>query len=438
MNMTVTVSIIVPVYNAEKYLCRCVDSILHQDYQALELLLLDDGSTDGSATLCDDYAARDSRVRVIHKPNSGVSDTRNLGIAQARGEYLQFIDSDDWITPDCTRLLVRTAQQNCCDMVVADFYRVIGERLSHKGGIGDRDVLSREAYVAHMMESPANFYYGVLWNKLYRRDIIQHNGLRMNPDIRLCEDFMFNLEYIRCAGSFCALQVPVYYYVKTRSSLSAASVKRTPQIIRMKLMAFECYQNFFKSMLDDKDYEQVRLKVYRFLIDAATDGLVAPLPGTQRLGDERSRACAGLLQTEGFWQDAYRDRKLMERMLESVALRHSLTLRDVKFIMHFELAGQPVMARDVQDAAGMNLLEMETTLAKLIARKMVRVQRGKDSDWLDVTFLPEADGIRADIRQAMADAQSFRLADLTEEEVEQYTMLQQKIAHNIIRVLGEA
>ena len=435
--MAVTVSIIVPVYNAEKYLRRCVDSILRQEYTDFELLLMDDGSTDGSAAICDGYAGQDRRVRVIHKENSGVSDTRNLGMEQARGEYLQFVDSDDWITPDCTRLMVRTAQQSGCDMVVADFYRVVGERLSHKGGIGDKGVLSREEYVAHMMDSPANFYYGVLWNKLYRRDVVMDNGLRMNPDIRLCEDFMFNLEYIRYARTFCALQVPVYYYVKTRNSLSAASVKRTPQVIRVKLTAFECYQNFFKSMLDNKDYEQVRLKVYRFLIDAATDGMVSPLPGGHRLGDERTHASAELLQAESFLLDGYRDRKLLEHLLESVALRHSLTLKDVKLLIQFELAGQALRARDIQDVANLTALEMETSLAKLSARKLIKVTRSKESDMLDVTFLPEADGLRADMQQAVTDAQDFRLAGMTEEEIEQYTILQQKIARNIIRVLGD-
>ena len=436
--MAVTVSVIVPVYNAQKYLRRCVDSILRQEYTDLELLLVDDGSTDGSGTICDGYAAQDSRVRVIHKENSGVSATRNLGMEEARGEYLQFVDSDDWITPDCTRLLVRTAQQSGCDMVVADFYRVVGERLSHKGGIGDRGVLSREEYVAHMMESPANFYYGVLWNKLYRRDVVMDNELRMNPDIRLCEDFMFNLEYIRVARTFCALQVPVYYYVKTRNSLSAASVMRTPQIIRMKLAAFECYQNFFKSMLDDRDYEQVRMKVYRFLIDAATDGMVSLLPGGgRRLGDERTHASAELLQEEGFLLDGYRDRKLLEHLLESVALRHNLTLKDMKLLIQFELAGKPLRARDIQDAACLAALELETSLAKLSARKLIKVVRSKESDLLDVTFLPEADALRADMQQAVADAQDFRLAGMTEEEIEQYAILQQKIARNIIRVLGE-
>ena len=100
------VSIIVPVYNAQEYLKRCVDSILSQDYRDFELLLMDDGSKDASGEICDAYAQQDGRVRVIHKENSGVSDTRNQALELARGTFLQFLDSDDWIVPEATRLLV--------------------------------------------------------------------------------------------------------------------------------------------------------------------------------------------------------------------------------------------------------------------------------------------------------------------------------------------
>ena len=262
--MQPTVSIIVPVYNAESTLRRCVDSILNQDYRDFELILVNDGSQDGSGAICDAYAAQDPRVIAIHKPNTGVSDTRNLAISRARGTYLQFLDSDDWITPDATTLLVQTARQHDCDLVISDFYRVVGERVSRKGDIDDDTVLTREEYAAHMMENPADFYYGVLWNKLYRRSIVERWNLRMDPEISWCEDFMFNLEYIRHAETFCALQVPIYYYVKTKGSLATQSLT-IPKTIKMKLTVFEYYNRFFKTVLDEEEYEKSRLKVYKFL-----------------------------------------------------------------------------------------------------------------------------------------------------------------------------
>ena len=169
--MNPAVSIIVPVYNAETALHRCIESILHQSCADFELLLVDDGSKDDSGAICDEYAAKDSRIRVFHKENGGVSAARNLALDVARGKYLQFLDSDDWVVPDATLLLLRAAEEHGADLVISDFYRVVGERVSVKGDIEEDRGLSREEYAEHMMANPADFYYGVLWNKLYRREI---------------------------------------------------------------------------------------------------------------------------------------------------------------------------------------------------------------------------------------------------------------------------
>ena len=285
------VSIIVPIYNAEQYLRRCVDSILNQEYTNYELLLVNDGSTDASGDICEEYGDQDPRVIVIQKENTGVSDSRNRALDRARGKYLQFLDSDDWITPDATRLFVRAAEEYGCDMVISDFYRVVGERLSPKGDIEEEGVLTREEFAAHMMENPADFYYGVLWNKLYRRDIVEEHKLRMDTDISWCEDFMFNLEYIRYAKVFYALHAPIYYYVKRKGSLASQGINIS-KTVKMKLMMFEYYNNFYKHVLDEEDYEKNRLQVYHFLVDAAKDGFVFPasIPGNRKLGEERCAA----------------------------------------------------------------------------------------------------------------------------------------------------
>ncbi len=250
------VSIIVPVHNVRATLPRCINSIIHQEYTDFELLLIDDGSTDDSGAVCDAFAAQDERIIVIHKENSGVSDTRNLAISKARGTYLQFVDSDDWITPDATKRFVKTAEENHCDLVIADFYRVIGERLSPKGNIDETKPFSREQYAAYMMENPADFYYGVLWNKLFRREIVEKYHLRMDPSVSWCEDFMFNLEYIRHAGVFCAIQIPLYYYVKTKGSLASQGMNLS-RAVRMKRAVFDCYNNFYKNIFSEEDYEKI-------------------------------------------------------------------------------------------------------------------------------------------------------------------------------------
>ena len=167
------VSIIVPVYNAASVLKRCINSVLKQDYSDFELILADDGSTDLSASIIDEYAQSDARIKAIHKKNTGVSDTRNHALALAQGTYIQFVDADDWLVPEATGAFVRAAENSGAGMVISDFYRVVGNRSSHKGSIDVDGLISKEDYAENMIRSPADFYYGVLWNKLFRKDIIE-------------------------------------------------------------------------------------------------------------------------------------------------------------------------------------------------------------------------------------------------------------------------
>ena len=345
------VSIIVPVYNAEKSLARCVDSILNQEFRDFELILMDDGSRDGSGEICDGYARADARVVVVHKENSGVSDTRNQAIARARGTFLQFVDSDDWLTADATKLMVRATEETGCDLVIADFYRVVGEMVSRKGDIDADQVIGREAFVGFMMENPADYYYGVLWNKLYRRSLVEAHGIRMDAKLSWCEDFLFNLEYVRYATTFYALRTPVYYYVKTKGSLvnQKISFART---VEMKLAMFECYNDFFKHVLDEEAYERKRLQVYHFLVDAAKDGFVFPatIPGTQKLGEERSQALQEVISEDGIIVEKYRDRKLLERYLESVALKYDMTMAELSLLLYRKDAGKALEGTDAGEA----------------------------------------------------------------------------------------
>ena len=310
--MNPTVSIIVPVYNGELFLKRCVDSILKQDYKDFELILADDGSTDGSAAICDEYAASDPRVLVIHKENSGVSDTRNRAMRHAKGRYLQFVDCDDWLTADATRLMTKAAMEHESDLVIADFYRVSGKNVSRKGDIEEERELNREEFAGFMMERPADFYYGVLWNKLFRRELVEKYHLYMDTGISWCEDFMFNLEYIRQAERFYVLRSPVYYYVKTKGSLASQGMSLS-KTIQMKRMVFEYYNSFYKHVLEEEEYEKNRLQVYRFLVDAARDGIVPPVifPGSVRLGKEQQCAdkCLSDKNRKRGKRPLYRNRK---------------------------------------------------------------------------------------------------------------------------------
>lgn len=458
------VSIIVPIYNAENYLRRCVDSILNQEYTDFELLLVNDGSTDASGDICEEYGDRDPRVIVIQKENTGVSDSRNRALDRARGKYLQFLDSDDWITPDATRLFVRAAEEYGCDMVISDFYRVVGERLSTKGDIEEEGVLTREEFAAHMMENPADFYYGVLWNKLYRRDIVEEHNLRMDTDINWCEDFMFNLEYIRYAKVFYALHAPIYYYVKRKGSLASQGINIS-KTVKMKLNVFEYYNNFYKHVLEEEDYEKNRLQVYRFFIDAAGDGTVPPsiLPGSKKLGDERVFVNTEILQAEGLAGEDYRKRKLLEHYLEPVALKGDLKVMDVRLLLCLCEKHEWDSRRELADFAGISRTNLTSGLQRLTMKGFLKVEEVKEpkpskkdkttgknkmktaemtetkrkerGGRIAATILPAADAIMKELKMAQRDYDAARFAGFTEEELIKYADLSEKIKENTKNIL---
>ncbi len=441
--MKPVVSIIVPVYNAETVLSRCIDSILQQEYTNFELILINDGSQDRSGEICEQYRAKDSRIKVLHKKNSGVSDSRNHGFAVACGTYVQFLDSDDWITPNATMLMVRAAQEHDCDLVISDFYRVVGERVSVKGSIDDDRVMTREQYASYMMKSPADFYYGVLWNKLYRRDIIESHHLRMNENISWCEDFMFNLEYIRYAESFYALPVPIYYYVKTKGSLVNKNMSLS-RVIKMKLTVFEYYTQFYQSVLDEEEYERSRLKVYRFLIDGANDAAVPPLvmPGTKRLGKEGVQLDAALLEGRGIQSEIYRTHKLLEYYLEPVALKYDLSLQETMVLFNLTQVSKECTLEMLADYTDQSRTGLMRILQKFSAREYLTVEEVSpnfpgESRKHQMSFLPTAQPILADLYTAQNDVEQAVYAGFSEEELTLYLHFRERMKDNILRIFPE-
>ena len=236
------VSIIVPVYNGEKTIERCLRSIQNQSYSNIEVLVVNDGSSDHTERIIRKYVQRDSRFRYIEKENTGVSDSRNVAMAEAKGDYFQFVDGDDWLVKQATEEFVNTALTYGCDMVISDFYRVCGRRIYTKGHIDAGPVITRMKYAEYMMEAPANFYYGVLWNKFFRADIIRTFALKCSTQLDWCEDFQFNLEYLQYVGKVGVIRKPLYYYVKTKGSLVDTQVN-FQQSIRTKRILFDYYRD---------------------------------------------------------------------------------------------------------------------------------------------------------------------------------------------------
>ena len=430
------ISIIVPVYNAQKTIARCIESILNQDYKDFELLLIDDGSKDDSGNICDGYAGQDERVRVIHKENSGVSDTRNQALKEAVGEYLQFLDADDWITPNATRLLVESMEKNNCDMVIADFYRVIGERLSHKGSIDEDGVLSRENFANLMMENPADFYYGVLWNKLYKKEIIEKHHLNMNPKISWCEDFMFNLEYIRYCENIYVLQVPIYYYVKTKGSLVSQSMTLA-KTIRTKLMVFEYYNEFYKQVLSEEEYEKKRLQIYSYLMDVASDETVPPalISNSKKLGQERSVTNAALGEDQHYFAEDYRNRKLMAYYLEPVAIKNGLSLEEARVLL--VLSHNPIVKNKKELAEFMEISQQKLAiiLAKFRKNEYVKVSKKRGKDSVQIVLGAASEKMVEELQTAETQFETARFLGLSEEELHVYQCLSTRIKENILEII---
>ena len=261
------VSIIVPVYNGEKTIERCLRSIQNQSYSNIEVLVVNDGSSDHTERIIRKYAQRDSRFRYIEKENSGVSDSRNVAMAEAKGDYFQFVDGDDWLVKQATEEFVNTALTFGCDMVISDFYRVCGRRIYTKGHIDAGPVITRMKYAEYMMEAPANFYYGVLWNKFFRADIIRTFALKCSLQLDWCEDFQFNLEYLQYVGKVGVIRKPLYYYVKTKGSLVDTQVN-FQQSIRTKRILFDHYRDLYKAI---DLYEENKLRIQMFYLSFAHD-----------------------------------------------------------------------------------------------------------------------------------------------------------------------
>lgn len=192
------ISVIVPVFNREQYIPRCFDSILLQTFMDFELLIIDDGSTDGSGAICEDYALKDMRVRTFHKSNGGVASARNEGIRNAKGRYLVFVDSDDYIMPDYLKSLLPVDDE--------DFVMDSSDLRS--------PCLSDGRYEGLEMIKVALFGWQILcpWGKLYKSDIVKGNGLYFDERCHIGEDILFNLEYLSYLLSMRTLSTHQYKY----------------------------------------------------------------------------------------------------------------------------------------------------------------------------------------------------------------------------------
>lgn len=182
-NTSPSISVIVPIYNMEKLMRKCLDSILAQTFQDYECLLIDDGSTDGSPAICDEYAIKDSRVKAFHKPNGGLSDARNFGLERAHGEYTIFFDPDDWVDEDCLKDMYAKAQEADSDMVICDYYNEDPHRIQYTKQTPTS--LDHEDILQDLLTGKL---FGFTWNKLLKRSLYWQYDLKYPIGMYGCED----------------------------------------------------------------------------------------------------------------------------------------------------------------------------------------------------------------------------------------------------------
>lgn len=280
------ISVIIPVYNVEKYLKRCMDSVLNQTYTNLDIILVDDGSTDQSGELCDGYQQIDSRVHVIHKKNGGLSDARNTGIETARGEYLTFVDSDDELVLDCIEYLYRLIHKYNCGISSCGTQIVIEKNQKiYKEGFHTDELLSAHDGLKNMLYQKG---VGVsAWGKLYKKELFLETGIRY-PIGRLAEDTgtTYKLLFI-VPAIVCGSQYKYKYWIRENSLTTSAFTPKHFDFIEMAdNMAHDVCEKFpdlknaaLNSQLQGRfstlnrllkengKYQEEKIKIIKFITD---------------------------------------------------------------------------------------------------------------------------------------------------------------------------
>lgn len=260
------ISIVVPIYNVEKYVEKCIDSISRQTYDNLEIILVDDGSTDTSPQICDEYAKKDSRIKVIHKINEGLVSARKAGVQVAVGDYIAYVDGDDWIEQNMYEQLVYKI--NDVDVVICGVERDYGKHVSYeinkvKDGIYEGEELIEKIY-KKMIYTGVFFERGIqphVCNALFRADLVKHNQLQISNEIRVGEDAACLYPTLLEAGKICVTSECFYHYQMRDNSIMGVNDKT--ELERYKILysylrkRFSEKEEFKENLIYQLDYLMV-------------------------------------------------------------------------------------------------------------------------------------------------------------------------------------
>lgn len=244
--MSKLVSVIVPVYNVESYLKECVDSLIHQTYQNIEIILINDGSTDNSGQVCDQYCEIDKRISVIHKENGGQSDARNVGLDVAVGDYIMFVDSDDFVADNYVELMLATmvseqADIVCCGFSFTDEYGKVTVSVSNKA----KAVISAEETL-HLLIQDNNPIENYVWNKIYKRCYFDKEKF---PIGRLYEDVATTYKILIKCNTVALIPNELYYYrLRPGSTVHEANMKSIEDSVRVQLERYQALSDTYPQL----------------------------------------------------------------------------------------------------------------------------------------------------------------------------------------------
>ena len=243
------VSIIVPVYNAQENIVRCIESVLKQDFENFELILMNDGSKDGSQAIIDEYKTKyPDIIKAFYKENGGAAQARSYALEHVTGEYIGFVDSDDYISEDMYEKLYNKAKQEEADIVCCNYYRVIEDEKFVKKQFGNRKIRKEEIFDKNIYESNLLFdEVPYLWNKIFRTSIIKDNGFKFCNDLRIYEDLLFVYQAFSKAKKISRIEDAMYYYLVSRQeSLTHVFTEKRFDIVKASERLIEYYKSIGK------------------------------------------------------------------------------------------------------------------------------------------------------------------------------------------------
>ena len=257
------VSVIIPVYNTEKYLSACIDSVLQQDNVSFEIILVDDGSTDSSANICDTYAKDYDNIKAIHIQNSGPATAKNIGLKHVQGNYIALTDSDDKMEPLMLFKMVSAGYKYDADIICCNYKQVDEQgHVSHLNSTNQQYILNHEEGLIHFFSKDK--IYSQCWTKLYKRQMLVDNGIENDPGLRTDEDFIFNIRAFIKARTTVIVDEPLYEYTHRSSSLAHAYYKKNiSQYIDNRIQRVQVTQDAVKNETEIvKEWSIVHIIMY--------------------------------------------------------------------------------------------------------------------------------------------------------------------------------